>query len=91
MSSSKNNIPLKYECVNPIKVNDIITKYKDQPILDYIKDLYSLIEYQRKLITKQEKEIIAIKHVEAWKHYDRPIEEYDITNRKYIDKSNFNC
>lgn len=75
---------LKYAPVKDTKVNEILNTYKDQPVLDYIKELYSLIEYQRQLILKQENQIIALKHMEAWKHYDKPIDQYDPKTRKYI-------
>ena len=54
--------------------------------LDYIKDLYNLIDYQSKTIWQQRKEIIAIKHKEAWKRYDKPEQDYDPSTRKFIDK-----
>lgn len=68
---TKKNLPLKYDPVSQTKVNEILTKYKNDPLLDYINDLYNLIEYQRQLITNQEKKLIALKHTEAWKHYDK--------------------
>lgn len=61
---------LKYSSIDPSKVNDILTQYKGQKILDYIIELYNLIEYQKQRIFDQEKTIIALKHTEAWKHYD---------------------
>lgn len=73
----------KYEPMNPSRVNEILTEYKGQPVLDYILELYKLIEYQRDRINQQEKQIIALKHSEAWKHYDQPIENYDPKSRKY--------
>lgn len=73
----------KYEPMNPSKINEILTEYKGQAILEYIIDLYKLIEYQRDRINQQEKQIIAFKHTEAWKHYDKPMESYDPKNRKY--------
>lgn len=75
---------LKYSPVNDIKVNEILNTYKDQPVLDYIKELYGLIEYQRQLILKQENQLIALKHIEAWKHYEKPADQYDPKTRKYI-------
>lgn len=74
---------LKYDSVNPSKINEILITYKGQPVLDYIIELYRLIEYQRDLINQQEKKIISFKHLEAWKHYDKPIEKYNPTTRKY--------
>ena len=80
------DMTLKYECVNPSKVDSIVTRYKHDEVLDYIKDLYKLIEYQRKLIKEQRKEIIAIKHKLAWNRYDKEIDINDPINRSSVDK-----
>ena len=74
----------KYEPVNPSRVNEILEEYKGQQVLDYIIELYRLIEYQREIIGQQEKQLIGFKHQEAWKHYDKLIESYDSKTRKYI-------
>lgn len=74
---------LKYDPVNSSKVNEILTEYKGQSVLGYIIELYKLIEYQRDLINKQERQLISLKHTEAWKHYDKPIENYNSKTRKY--------
>ena len=76
----------KYDPVDISKVNNILTQYKGQPVLDYIIELYKLIEYQRERLSEQEKQIIALKHTEAWKHYDKPIDNYNPSTRKYLDK-----
>lgn len=73
----------KYESVSSTKVNQILTEYKGEKVLDYIIELYRLIEYQRDLINQQEKKMIAFKHNEAWKHYDKPIQNYNPKTRKY--------
>jgi hypothetical protein len=73
----------KYEPMNQSKVNEILSEYKGQPVLDYIIELYKLIKYQKDLINKQEKQLIALKHIDAWKHYDKPVENYDPKTRKY--------
>jgi hypothetical protein len=73
----------KYDPVNPNKVNEILTTYKGQPVLDYIIELYRLIEYQRDQMVAQEKQIILLKHIEAWKHYDKPLDQYNPKTRKY--------
>lgn len=62
---------LKYDPVNESKVNEILSRYKGHEILDYIIDLYNLIDYQKDIINKQERQIIALKHIEAWKHYEK--------------------
>jgi hypothetical protein len=61
----------KYDPVNPSLVNEILIQYKDQDVLEYIIDLYKLIDYQKELITNQEKQLVALKHTEAWKHYEK--------------------
>ena len=76
----------KYDPVDISKVNNVLTQYKGQPVLDYIIELYKLIEYQRQRLSEQEKQIIALKHTEAWKHYDKPIDNYNPSTRKYLDK-----
>jgi hypothetical protein len=76
----------KYDPVDISTVNNILTQYKGQPVLDYIIELYKLIEYQRQRLSEQEKQIIALKHTEAWKHYDKPIENYNPSIRQYLDK-----
>lgn len=76
----------KYDPVDISTVNNMLTQYKGQPVLDYIIELYKLIEYQRQRLSEQEKQIIALKHTEAWKHYDKSIEKYDTSTRKYLDK-----
>lgn len=73
----------KYDPVNPNKVNEILTTYKGQPILDYIIELYRLIEYQKDRIVNQEKQIISLKHIDAWKRYDKSIDQYNPQTRKY--------
>jgi hypothetical protein len=80
------DMTLKYEPMDLSKVNSILIQYKGQPVLDYIIELYKLIEYQKQRIFQQEKQIIALKHTEAWKHYDKSIENYDPSTRKYLDK-----
>jgi len=80
------DMTLKYEPMDLSKVNTILTKYKGQPVLDYIIELYKLIEYQKQRIFQQEKEIIALRHEQAWKHYDKTIENYDPSSRKYTNK-----
>jgi hypothetical protein len=80
------DMSLKYGPMDLSKVSNILTQYKGQPVLDYIIELYKLIEYQKQRIFQQEKEIIAFRHEKAWKHYDNPIENYDPATRKNINK-----
>lgn len=78
--------PLKYRIVTDDTVNQILTQHKDNPLIDYIKDLLNLIEYQRKSIAELNKSIVSLKYQSTWHKYDRPIEEYDTVSRKFIDK-----
>jgi hypothetical protein len=80
------DMTLKYEPIDISRVNSILTQYKGHPVLDYIIELYRLIEYQRQRLSEQEKQIIALKHTEAWRHYDKSVDNYDPSTRKYLDK-----
>ena len=69
----------KYEPMSPTKVKTIMESYKNEQVYDYIKELYELINYQKNMINEQRVEIIAMKHKEAWKRYDKPeIKSQDI-------------
>jgi hypothetical protein len=76
----------KYEPMSPEKIKTIMEAYKNEQVYDYILELYELINYQKDIINQQRVEIIGLKHKSAWKHYDRPIEEYDTDKRSYVDK-----
>jgi hypothetical protein len=80
------DMTLKYEPMNSSKISDILTRYKNEPVLDYIKDLWKLIDYQKQEILKQRKEIISVKHKIAWKHYDKEIDYADPVNRVNTNK-----
>ena len=77
---------LKYDPINVSLVNEVLAKYKHHEILPYIIDLYNLIAYQKQIIVEQEKKIVSFKHHVAWEQYDKPIENYDASTRKYVDK-----
>ena len=83
--SKKDKIPLKYACVQPDIKNYMLTFEKEVPsvIWEHINDLYKLIEYQMIHQLKQESQMIAIKHTETWKRYDKDIPEYDPETRSY--------
>ena len=70
--SQEFDIVLKYEPMSSSTVNNVLTKYKNQEVLEYIKELWNLIDYQRKIINQQTQEIVAIKHQQSWKRYDLP-------------------
>jgi len=67
-------------------IPEMLDRCKDETIKSFINELYSLLSYQKDVIIKQTIEIIAFKHYEGWKHYDKLIENYDPATRKYIDK-----
>ena len=69
--SQEFDMTLKYEPMSSSTVNTILAKYKDHECLEYIKELWNLIDYQRKTILEQTKTIVAIKHKVAWKRYDK--------------------
>lgn len=72
------DMTLKYEPMSESYVNKILIQYKHDEILDYIKQLWKLIDYQKQIIWQQRKEIIAIKHKEVWKRYDKHPTNYDV-------------
>ena len=85
--SKKDKLPLKYASVQP-EVKQRISQVLDgmgncQEIRGHIDDLYKLIEHQMLQQMKQEKQMIAIKHMEAWKRYDKDMREYDPETRSY--------
>tara|TARA_E500000178_G_scaffold338663_1_gene379225 strand:- start:6 stop:296 length:291 start_codon:yes stop_codon:yes gene_type:complete len=88
--SKKDKLPLKYASVQP-EVKQRISQVLDgmgncQEIREHIDDLYKLIEHQMLQQMKQEKQMIAIKHMEAWKRYDKDMREYDPETRSYKKK-----
>lgn len=61
----------KYDPMTQAQANSIIDRYKDEPVMEYIKELWELIRYQKDIIAKQNIEIISNKHKNAWKMYDK--------------------
>ena len=85
--SKKDKLPLKYACFQP-EVRQHISQVLDgigncNEIREHIDDLYKLIEHQMLQQMRQEKQMIAIKHMEAWKRYDKDLREYDPETRSY--------
>ena len=85
--SKKDKLPLKYASVQP-EVKQRISQVLDgmgncQEIREHIDDLYKLIEHQMLQQMRQEKQMIAVKHIEAWKRYDKDMREYDPETRSY--------
>ena len=72
--SKKDKLSLKYSPVQQ-EVKQHISQVLDgmgscQEVREHIDDLYKLIEHQMLKQIKQEKDIIAVKHMEAWERYD---------------------
>ena len=80
------DMTLKYEPMDQSKISYILEVYKNEQVLEYIKQLWKLIDYQKQEILKQRKEIIAIKHKVAWKHYDKEVDYADPKNRVNSNK-----
>lgn len=80
----KQHIPLKYECLDKYPI--ILSKCTDKEAKQLLIEMFELISYQMHEIKDQRMTIVSLKHKEAWKHYDRPVEEYSTTERKYVDK-----
>ena len=84
--SKKDKMPLKYACFQPEvrqRISQVLDGVGNQEIRGHVNDLYDLIDWQMKQQFKQEKQIIAVKHMEAWKRYDKDIQEYDADTRSY--------
>lgn len=67
-------------------IPEIIKQCNNQKTIDLINNMQELIFYQMQEIRNQRTEIIAIKHKQSWTHYDKPIDQYDPSTRKYVDK-----
>lgn len=80
----KEDIYHKYNCLN--KLDQIVKSCTDTDAINLILDMRDLIFYQMHEIRDQRTEIISMKHQNSWKHYDKPIENYDPATRKYVDR-----
>lgn len=89
--SEEFDLKLKYEPMNNSTINKIITKYKHDEILDYIKELWNLIDYQKKVISDYTREIVAFKHKEAWKRYDLSDDSFKVSVDKPPKSGNMSC
>lgn len=79
-------LPLKYACVQK-EIKKYMSTFQDETpkvLWNHIQDLYNLIDYQMQRITKQEAQIVSIKHTDSWKHYDKPKEHYNQAERRYF-------
>jgi hypothetical protein len=80
----KQNIVLKYECLDRFK--ETIDNCKDDNAVKLLIEMFDLIRYQMEEIKNQRIEIISNKHKKAWTYYDHKLDEYDTEKRKYVDK-----
>lgn len=89
----KEHIPLKYECLD--RFQETVKNCSDNNAAKLLIEMFDLIRYQMNEIKDQRMEIIGLKHKEAWKHYDRPLDQYNTEKRAYVDKpsksSNMSC
>lgn len=76
--------PLRYACFQPEVREQISSIEKDPEVCNHINELYDLIAYQLDKLLNKEKELIINRHKEAWKRYDKPMEDYDWDNRRYF-------
>lgn len=86
----------KFYCVRREKVHDILSQHKDNPLLEYVKELWSLIDYINDRNEKDRVALIALKHKYAWRMYDKDPELYDESTREYRKKppktgENYSC
>lgn len=75
-----------FYCVRQDKINDILTRYKDNPLLDYVKDLWNLIDTIEKNRESDMKELTSCRHKLAWKMYDKDFSSYNPETRTYEDR-----
>jgi hypothetical protein len=85
------DIVLKYEPMSSSTINRVLTQYKNDDILNYIKELWNLIDYQRKLLNEQTQKIVALKHKESWKRYDLNPEKFQPSVDKPEKSGNMSC
>ena len=81
--SKKDKLPLKYACVQPEVKESIASMSMPMLVKDHINDLYELINHQMLQQMRQEAQMIAVKHMEAWKRYDKTLDQYDPETRSY--------
>lgn len=86
---NKNNITLKYECLNDFE--NIINSCSDQNIKNLLYQLRDLIFYQMNEIKNQRMKIIAHKHKESWKRYDLPETKFKVDVDKPPKSGNMSC
>lgn len=78
----------KFYCVRADKVNEILEKHKENPLLDYVKELWNLIDWLNHRNDKDMKAYIALQHKVAWNNYDKYHADYDPETRTYRPAKN---
>lgn len=73
----------KFYCMRQEKINEILSQHKENPLLEYVKELWNLIDYINKRNEKDRVALIALKHKTAWSQYDKDPELYDPQTRGY--------
>lgn len=86
---NKNNITLKYECLNDFE--NITNSCSDQNIKNLLYQLRDLIFYQMNEIKNQRMKIIAYEHKESWKRYDLPETNFKVDVDKPPKSGNMSC
>ena len=81
---SKETKPLKYLSILPEKKKQIANIYKDYQVTEHIEELYDLIDHQMKIISEQRRQIVADKHIDAWKHYYKSLDEYNQSEKRFF-------
>ena len=78
----------KFYCMRTDKINEILSRHKDNPLLHYVKELWDLIDWLNHRNDRDMKAYCALKHKVAWKVYDKNPEEYDPETRSYRPSKN---
>jgi hypothetical protein len=73
----------KFYCMREDKVNEILSKHKNNELLHYVKELWNLIDWLNHRNDRDMKHYTALKHKTAWMLYDKPLEYYDPETRSY--------
>ena len=76
----------KFYCMREDKINEILTRHKDNPLLSYVKELWNLIDYINKRNEWDRKALCAFKHKHAWREYDKDLTYYNTKTRTYEDR-----
>lgn len=76
----------KFYCVRAEKINDILVQHKDNPLLSYVKELWSLIDYINQRNEWDRKALSAFRHKHAWRMYEKDISFYNAETRTYEER-----